>query len=193
MKDIVMVIENYRGQEVNSLLTFDDFIEKHVVPYVDSYREAAEMTAALFRVQRDRTEGFQDWYHAANESFYARLCGSRQELDDFLSGMFNDDREFRFDEQGSSKACLEALQVHGMTGDGRHTEGQHHPEETYPVEEKLFDIEIREILSRVENIRADTLGDAIDKAMEMYERSEVVLNADDYQGVDYIPVNKKER
>ena len=63
----------------------------------------------------------------------------------------------------------------------------------YQIEGREFDIEIREILSRVENIKADTLGDAIDKAMEMYERSEVVLNADDYKGVDYIPVKHTQR
>lgn len=58
---------------------------------------------------------------------------------------------------------------------------------------KEFEIEIREILSRVENIKADTLGGAIDKAMEMYEHSEVVLDADDHKGVDYIPVKRNER
>lgn len=53
----------------------------------------------------------------------------------------------------------------------------------------IYQIEICEILSRVENIQAETLGDAIDKAMEMYEKSEVILDADDYKGVDYIPLN----
>ena len=33
----------------------------------------------------------------------------------------------------------------------------------------------------------------LNKAMEMYERSEVVLNADDYKGVDYIPVKHTQR
>lgn len=60
--------------------------------------------------------------------------------------------------------------------------------EPYEQEGKEFQIEIREILSRVENVKADTLGDAIDQAMELYKRSEIVLDANDYKGVDYIPV-----
>ena len=31
-EDMVMVIENRKGQETNSLLTFDDFIKQHIVP-----------------------------------------------------------------------------------------------------------------------------------------------------------------
>lgn len=58
------------------------------------------------------------------------------------------------------------------------------------VNETEYQIEIREILSRVENIKADSLAEAIDIAMEMYEREEVVLDDKDYKGVDYIPLPK---
>jgi len=51
-----------------------------------------------------------------------------------------------------------------------------------------FQIEIREILSRVETIQADTLGEAIDKAMELYAKQQVVLDYSDFKGVDYIPI-----
>lgn len=54
-----------------------------------------------------------------------------------------------------------------------------------------FQIEIREILSRVENVKASNLGDAIDQAMEMYNDERIVLNAEDYKGVTFIP--KEER
>lgn len=56
-----------------------------------------------------------------------------------------------------------------------------------------FQIEIREILSRVENIKADNLGDAIDKAMELYEQEKVVLDEKDYKGVDYFPMDDLKR
>ena len=52
---------------------------------------------------------------------------------------------------------------------------------------------IREILSRVQNIKADTLGDAIDKAMEMYDKEQIVLDASDYKGVDYLPMEQVKR
>jgi len=64
-----------------------------------------------------------------------------------------------------------------------------------PYEQKgtSFPIEIREVLSRVENIEAETLGDAIDKAMEMYKKSEVVLDADDFRDVSYFPAKAESR
>lgn len=34
--------------------------------------------------------------------------------------------------------------------------------------EKEFDIEIKEVLSRVETVKAESLDDAINKAMDMY-------------------------
>ena len=54
-----------------------------------------------------------------------------------------------------------------------------------------FSIEIREVLSRVENIRADCLGDAIDEAMERYRSEKIVLDADDYRETKYIPVKNR--
>lgn len=50
-----------------------------------------------------------------------------------------------------------------------------------------FSIEIREVLSRVENVKADNLGDAIDQAMELYNDEKIVLDAEDYKGVTFIP------
>ncbi|MBE5871249.1 MAG: hypothetical protein E7294_08320 [Lachnospiraceae bacterium] len=55
-----------------------------------------------------------------------------------------------------------------------------------------FDIEIREVLSRTESVKAGYLGEAIDELMDKYKRGEIVLDADDFKGVDYIPIRKKE-
>ena len=58
----------------------------------------------------------------------------------------------------------------------------------------VFDIEIKEELSRVEHIEAETLGDAIDKVMELYHGQKVVLDAEDFKGVDFLPAdNKREK
>ncbi|MGI6500634.1 MAG: DpnD/PcfM family protein [Anaerostipes sp.] len=56
---------------------------------------------------------------------------------------------------------------------------------------KVFEIEISEQLSRVEKIEAETLGDAIDKAMELYYGQQVILDADDMKGVDFKPMNEE--
>lgn len=63
--------------------------------------------------------------------------------------------------------------------------------ELAPNERGEFDIEIREVLSRTESVKAGYLGEAIDELMEKYRQGEIVLNADDFQGVHYIPVEKK--
>ena len=55
-----------------------------------------------------------------------------------------------------------------------------------------FDIEIREVLSRTESVKAGFLGEAINELMDKYKRGEIVLDAEDFKGVDYIPVQKKE-
>ena len=60
-----------------------------------------------------------------------------------------------------------------------------------PNEKGEFDIEIREILARTESVKAGYLGEAIDELMDKYKRGEIVLGAEDYKGVDYIPVPTK--
>ena len=56
---------------------------------------------------------------------------------------------------------------------------------------KVFEIEISEQLSRVEKIEAETLGDAIDKAMELYNGQKVILDAEDMKGVDFQPIEQQ--
>mgnify|MGYP002703795661 CR=1 FL=1 len=65
--------------------------------------------------------------------------------------------------------------------------------EPYRQTGNSFPIEIREVLSRVENIEAETLGDAIDRAMELYKKSEVVLDAEDFKDVSYLPAKAESR
>ena len=56
---------------------------------------------------------------------------------------------------------------------------------------KVFEIEISEQLSRVEKIEAETLGEAIDKAMEHYYGQKVILDADDMKGVEFQPIEQQ--
>lgn len=65
--------------------------------------------------------------------------------------------------------------------------------EPYKQKGNSFSVEIREVLSRVENIHAETLGDAIDKAMELYKHSEIVLDAGDFRDVSYLPAKAEGR
>ena len=44
--------------------------------------------------------------------------------------------------------------------------------------EREFDIEIKEVLSRVETVKAESLDDAINKAMDMYYSEQIVHTAE---------------
>ena len=56
--------------------------------------------------------------------------------------------------------------------------------------EKEFDVEIKEVLSRVEHVKAESIDDAINKAMDMYYSEKIVLDAEDMKGVDFSPVSE---
>jgi tyrosine-protein phosphatase YwqE len=57
---------------------------------------------------------------------------------------------------------------------------------------RQFEIEIQEILSRVEKVEADSVGEAIDKAMALYYGQEIILDAEDMKGVDFTPIRMQE-
>lgn len=56
--------------------------------------------------------------------------------------------------------------------------------------EQEFDVEIKEVLSRVQKVKAESLDDAINKAMDMYYAEQIVLGAEDMK-VQLINVNRK--
>ena len=53
--------------------------------------------------------------------------------------------------------------------------------------EQEFDVEIKEVLSRVQKVKAESLDDAINKAMDMYYAEQIVLGSEDMKGVDFAP------
>ncbi|MCK9331467.1 MAG: DpnD/PcfM family protein [Candidatus Cloacimonetes bacterium] len=53
---------------------------------------------------------------------------------------------------------------------------------------KTFKIEIKEVLSRVIDIDAKDLNDAILKARYLYDSEEIVLDAEDYSDTSIDPV-----
>lgn len=55
-----------------------------------------------------------------------------------------------------------------------------------------YEIEIQEILSRVQKVEAESVGEAIDKAMTLYHGQEIILDAEDMKGVDFTPIRNKE-
>ena len=58
--------------------------------------------------------------------------------------------------------------------------------------EKEFDVEIKEVLSRVQRVKAESLDDAINKAMDMYYSEGIVLSAEDMKGDDFTPISEEQ-
>lgn len=54
--------------------------------------------------------------------------------------------------------------------------------------DKIFEIEIREVLSRVIKVESKTQIDAFLKVQKMYRKEEIVLDAGDYLDTDISPV-----
>lgn len=50
----------------------------------------------------------------------------------------------------------------------------------YSTTSKNFTINVREFLEKQISVRADSLGDALNKVQDMYKNGEIVLNADDF-------------
>lgn len=57
---------------------------------------------------------------------------------------------------------------------------------------KEYEIEIQEVLSRVQKVEAESIGEAIDKAMALYYGQEIILDAEDLKDVDFTPITNKE-
>ena len=51
-----------------------------------------------------------------------------------------------------------------------------------------FEIEIKEVLSRVQKVEAESASEAIDRAMGMYYGQEIILDAEDMKDVDFTPM-----
>lgn len=51
--------------------------------------------------------------------------------------------------------------------------------------EQKFYIEIKELLSRVETVKAETLSEAIEIIIDRYYAQEIVLDAEDFKVVDF--------
>lgn len=285
IQDMVLVIRNIKGQETNMLMTLQEYKEAYLFVSSLSREESAELLKELGETKfAEAGKGWAECYITANKSYYAKFCRSSDELQCFLAGTYNDDKEFQFDKEESSSECLWALEEYNLGTNGeakgfmfryepkvhdfkpgevlhnfngtdykvmecysannylmmnmasgqflvavglqyfsRYPSAGEYTEENEEIGIKWgygvylsatpseidfvglraeycepycqtgdsFSIEIREVLSRVENIRADCLGDAIDEAMERYKTEKIVLDADDHKETRYIPVKNR--
>ena len=53
-----------------------------------------------------------------------------------------------------------------------------------------YEIEIKEELSKIVKIKAESLSEAIEMVTDKYNISDIVLDADDYKGVEFLVYKK---
>ena len=54
--------------------------------------------------------------------------------------------------------------------------------------EKNFSVCVKEILSRVVNVRAKSQDEAIEKVIKLYKSETIILDSSDFQGVEYTTI-----
>ena len=182
MRDMIMVTENWKGTETNMLLNFTDYM-KDIVFHMNKEKMEIALEVLELEHTRDLREEWVETYLAANKSYSARYCSDYNQLLQFLKGKLNDDiEEVRFDCERCSKDCLKKLQELGISIYGRIVQ-----EAEIAKEVRDYEVEVKEVLSRIETVNADSLEDAIDKVMDKYHAQEIVLDAEDFVGVDFLP------
>jgi hypothetical protein len=188
--DMILVTENWEGKEINSLMTFRDYLDFIDAEDFDDMKKLADTAVKLGRTLGE-PERWQEIYLEPNHSISARYCVDQSQLAQFLRGSFNSiRREWSFDLAACSTECVEKLRTLSMDTSKRSYRRKPYGEGREKRMEKQFDVEIREILSRVESVGAETVGEAVDKAMELYYSEKIVLDAEDMKGVDFIPCEK---
>ena len=111
LKDMILVMENYKGTERNMLMTLEDY-KKFVA--IDDMSELADQMLLLGRTL---AEGFTEYYRAANVTVFAKFCRDDVELGRFLQGYYNDSKKFYFDKATSPPECITKMDEIGMRQD----------------------------------------------------------------------------
>lgn len=103
--DVVLVIDNWKGMEVNYVMTLDDYMA-----HLDMYELLSEPDFLKDMIKLGKTAAEESvWvenYVAANKTVMAKFCKDRGQLEHFMEGFYNDpNNEWRFDKDESSKEC----------------------------------------------------------------------------------------
>ena len=94
IQDMVLVIENIKGKETNMLMTLQEYKEAYLFVSSLSREESAELLKGLFDTKfSEAGKGWAECYITANKSYYAKFCSGSDELQCFLHGSYNDDKE----------------------------------------------------------------------------------------------------
>ena len=110
--------ENHKGSETNSLMDLLDFIDFTEKESWLSLKELAEDMATLGLTCGGKEKWMESCF-AENTTLSARYCADEKQLEAFLQGGYNTDKEWKFDEQRCSENCLDFLKELGISTDKR--------------------------------------------------------------------------
>lgn len=116
--DMILVTENHKGNETNSLMDLLDFIDFAVKESWLSLKELAEDMATLGMTCGEKEKWMESCF-AENTTLSARYCADEKQLEAFLQGGYNTDKEWKLDEQRCSENCLDCLKALGISTDKR--------------------------------------------------------------------------
>lgn len=119
INEIVLVTENWKGTEKNSLMTVEDYLKYLDLDKFDSRKEVAEAMLELGKTLGDE-KAWSEHCFVANVPVSARFCTDDGQLARFLGGCYNStNQQAVFDKSMSSGECLDKLSELGMDTKGR--------------------------------------------------------------------------
>jgi hypothetical protein len=181
--DLILVTKEYDRVQENHLLTLEGFLKELAETTQGDVKLQAELLERLFRTKKESSVVWKP-ENCTLKSMGFSFCRSRQELKEFLLGLDNSpDKDIVFVTGLSSPECMTWLEENGLSPNG----------EDSMEYAGIYPVEIRETLSRVENIPANSMEEARQIAEEMYREEKVVLDAEDYQKTEYFPAEGKSR
>lgn len=118
IKDMIMVIENRKGTESNSLCSFEDYLSEFVFKTTTDEKVRAELIGEIVRT-RYESNGWSEIYSAANHTIHARYCKDQNDLQAFVLGCYNDTKpEQNLNVFHSNIECLGVVESMGIAYNG---------------------------------------------------------------------------
>lgn len=118
ISDMIMVIENRKGTESNSLCSFEDYLSEFVFKATEDQKVRAELIGEIMQSKYEKN-GWSEIYTAANHTIHARYCKDLNDLQAFVLGCYNDTRpELNLNVFHSSIECLGVVESMGIPYNG---------------------------------------------------------------------------
>lgn len=119
LNEMIMVIENDKGTEVNSLCSMEDYLSDYVLKNTEDDMVRAELAGEIMQTKYEK-ELWSEIYLSANHTIHAKYCSDRNDLQAFILGCYNDARpDMNLSEHRSTAKCIEEIENMGIAYNGK--------------------------------------------------------------------------